>query len=105
MNPLIKNTAIVTSLALSCAAAFAAASLKAKVVAVDAGKVTIETAGAAPAWLQQGTSVQALGWPTKVVSVDGNKVVLESTPSRASNVKVASDLVVQEISKQERFGC
>ena len=105
MNSLIKSTTIVTSLALSCSAAFAAESLKATVVAVDGGKVTIETANPTPAWLNQGNSVQALGWPTKVISTDGSKVVLESTPSRVKQVKVASDVVIQEISKTERFGC
>lgn len=105
MNSLIKSTTIVTSLALSCSAAFAAESLKATVVAVEGGKVTIETASPPPAWLNQGSSVQALGWPTKVVSAEGSKIVLESTPSRLSKVKVASDVVVQEISKTERFGC
>ena len=54
MNSLIKSTTIVTSLALSCSAAFAAESLKATVVAVDGGKVTIETANPPPAWLNQG---------------------------------------------------
>ena len=105
MNSLIKSTTIVTSLALSCSAAFAAESLKATVVAVDGGKVTIETANPPPAWLNQGNSVQALGWPTKDISTDGSKVVLESTPSRVKQVKVASDVVIQEISKTERFGC
>lgn len=105
MNPLIKNTALISSLALGCASAFAAGNISGKVLAVEGGQLTLQTSEAAPEWLRQGQSVQALGFPAKVLSVQGNQVVLQSSPSRAAKAKVASDLVLQEISKKERFGC
>ena len=105
MNSLIKRTTVVTSLALSCAAALAAGSLNGKVVSVEGGQVAVEITGQAPAWLAKGSTVQALGWQTRVASVEGNKVVLSMSASKASKVKPQSDVVVQEISKQERYGC
>jgi hypothetical protein len=105
MNSLIKRTTVVTSLALSCAAALAAGSLNGKVLSVDGGQVAVEINGQTPAWLTPGSTVQALGWQTRVATVDGNKIVLSMAPAKASKVKVASEVVVQEISKQERYGC
>jgi len=105
MNPLIKSTTLVSSIALSCSAAFAAETLKATVVEVDNGAVALEVEGKAPAWLREGGSVQAFGWPTKVVSVNGSVVVLQTTASRTANVQAGSELVVLEISEQPRFGC
>ncbi len=107
MNRFATKTLIVTSAALSCAAAFAAGTFNAKVVAVQGDQVSVETpAGAAsPAWLKQGASVQALGWQTKVVSVQGSRVVLSLAASKSTNVKVHSEVVLREIPTQEKYGC
>jgi hypothetical protein len=105
MNRFTSKTLIVTSAALSCAAAFAAGSFNAKVAAVQGDQVSLETTGQPPAWLTKGAAVQALGWQTKVVSVQGTKVVLSLAASKASNVKVASEVVVREIPTQEKYGC
>lgn len=105
MNPLIKGSTLITSIALSCSAAFAAETMKATVVGVDNGKVSLKIEGDAPGWLREGGSVQALGWPTKVVSVEDGLVVVQTTPARSAKVEVDSEVTVQEISKQMRFGC
>lgn len=105
MNRLIKKVTVVSALALSCSAAFAAESLNAKVVTVDGGQVVLETEGQVPAWVSKGETVQALGWQTKVVDVDDSKIILSLSQSRASRVKVDSDIVVREIAKQQKFGC
>ncbi|MDO9435053.1 hypothetical protein [Hydrogenophaga sp.] len=107
MNRFTTKTLIVTSAALSCAAAFAAGTLNAKVVAVQGDQVSLETPSGAvpPTWLKPGAAVQALGWQTKVVSVQGSKVVLSLAASKSSNVKVQSDVVVREIPTQEKYGC
>lgn len=106
MNRLASRKAlIVTSAALSCAAAFAAGTFNAKVVSVQGDQVSLETTAGSPAWLKQGASVQALGWQTKVVSVQGSKVVLSLAASKSSAVKLNSDVVVREIPTQEKYGC
>ncbi|HEX5515218.1 MAG TPA: hypothetical protein VFY81_12535 [Gammaproteobacteria bacterium] len=105
MNRLIKKATVVSVLALSCSAAFAAETLTAKVVAVDGGQVVLETNGQVPAWVAKGGAVQALGWQTKVVDVAESKIVVSLAKSRAAKVKVDSDVVVREIPKQQKFGC
>lgn len=105
MNRLVKKVTLVSALALSCASAFAAETLNARVVAVDGGQVALETAGQVPDWATPGATVQALGWQTKVVSVDGSKIVISLSKSKASKVEVDSEVVVREVSKQQKFGC
>ena len=105
MNRLIKKVTVVSAVALSCSSAFAAESLNAKVVAVDGQHVALETTGAVPTWVTQGGTVQALGWSTKVVNVDGSKFVVELSKSKASRVEIDTDVVVREVTKQQKFGC
>ena len=105
MNRFARKTLIVTSAALSCAAALAAGTLNAKVVAIQGDQVSLETTGQAPGWLTQGAAVQALGWQTKVVSVQGSKVVLSLAAARSAKVQLNSDVVVREIPTQEKYGC
>ncbi|HUH59975.1 MAG TPA: hypothetical protein VL001_07845 [Candidimonas sp.] len=105
MNRLVKKVTVVSALAMSCSSVFAAESLNAKVVGVEGQKVALETAGAVPAWVNEGGTVQALGWTTKVVDVDGSKFVVELSKSKASRVAVDSDVVVREVTKQQKFGC
>lgn len=105
MNHLIKKVTVVSALAMSCATAFAAETLNAKVVAVDGGKVALQVEGAVPDWITAGAKVQALGWKTDVVAIDGATFVVEMSKSKASRVDVDSDVVVREIPKQQKFGC
>ncbi len=105
MNHLVKKVTFVSALAMSCATTFAAESLDAKVVGIDGGQVSLQTAGEVPAWVSKGAAVQALGWQTKVVKVDGTKFVIELSKSKASRVDIDSAVVVREITSQEKFGC
>ncbi len=105
MKNLVKKATVVSVLALSCTAAFAAESLTAKVLAVDEGQVALETGAQVPGWVSEGATVQALGWQTKVVSVDGSKIVISLSKSKASKVKLDSEVVVREVSQQQKFGC
>lgn len=105
MHHLVRKVTAVSALALSCTAAFAAESLTARVLAVDDGRVALETGGQVPEWAQEGATVQALGWQTKVVSVDGSKIVVSLSKSRASKVAVDSEVLVREVSQQQKFGC
>jgi len=105
MNHLVKKVTVVSALALSCSAAFAAESLTARVLAVEGGQVSLETGAPVPEWAAQGATVQALGWQTKVVSVDGSRLVLSLSKSRAAKVTPDSEVVVREVSQQQKFGC
>lgn len=105
MNRLVKKITLVSALTLSCSAAFAAESLNARVVSVDEGQVALETGDQVPGWVTQGATVQALGWQTKVVSVDGSKIVISLSKSKASKVGLDSEVVVREVSQQQKFGC
>jgi hypothetical protein len=105
MHVLIKSATVMTSLALSCSAAFAAGSLQAKVVKVDGDQVTLAFTEKAPAWLAQGDSVNALGWEVPVSAVQGQQVVLTVDPAKTAKLKVASQLLVQEVNNQDRFSC
>lgn len=105
MNRLIKKVTVVSTLALSCSAVFAAESLNARVVAVDGNRVVLATDGRVPGWVTKGGAVQALGWQTEVVDVEGSRLVVSLSGSRASRVKVDSAVVVREIPKQQRLGC
>ncbi len=71
MNRLIKKVTVVSTLALSCSAVFAAESLNARVVAVNGNQVVLETDSQVPGWVTKGGEVQALGWQTEVVGVEG----------------------------------
>jgi len=105
MNHLVRKITVVSALALSCTTAFAAESINARVVAVDGGQVALETGGTVPGWAAEGSTVQALGWQTKVVSVDGSKIVISLSKSKASKVDLDSEVVVREVSQQQKFGC
>jgi hypothetical protein len=105
MNRLIKNVTVVSTLALSCSAVFAAEFLNARVVAVDGNQVVLATEGHLPGWIAKGEAVQALGWQAEVVGVGDSKLVVSLSKSRASRVKVDSEVVVREIPKQQRLGC
>lgn len=104
-SSLIRRTTVVTALTLSCAAALAAGTLDARVVAVEGGQVSLQANGPLPEWVTKGAAVQALGWQTRVVAVENGKVVLGLTPSRAAKVKLDTAVVVHEVPKQERLGC
>ena len=105
MNPLIKKATAVSALAMSCSLAFAAESLNAKVVSVDGQKVTLKTVDALPDWIASGDTAQALGWKTKVVEAEGSSFVIELSKSRAARVQPDSDVVVREVTEQQKFGC
>ncbi|MBP6018954.1 MAG: hypothetical protein KA735_05640 [Burkholderiaceae bacterium] len=105
MNHLIKKVTVISALAMSCASAFAAETLDAKVVSVDGGKVALQVDGTVPEWVTQGGKVHALGWQSSVVGIDGSTFVVEISKAKASRVSLNSDVVVREISKQQRFGC
>lgn len=105
MNHLIKKVTVISVLAMSCSSAFAAETLDAKVVSVDGGKVALQVEGTVPQWITEGAKVQALGWQTSVVGINGSTFVVEMSKSKASRVNVNSDVVVREISKQQKFGC
>ncbi|NYT63541.1 hypothetical protein H0A66_14585 [Alcaligenaceae bacterium] len=105
MHHLIKKVTVISALAMSCASAYAAETIDAKVVSIDGGKVALQVEGTVPQWISKGATVQALGWQTSVVGIDGSTFVVEMSKSKASRVNVNSDVVVREISKQQSFGC
>lgn len=105
MNRLVKKVTVVSTLALSCSAVFAAESLNTRIVAVDGHAVALEAEGEIPAWIVQGGKVQALGWQTEVTAVEGSRFFVSLSKSRASRVTVDSEVVVREIPAQPSFGC
>ncbi len=105
MTHLVKKITVVSALAWSCSTAFAAESINARVVAVDGGQIALEANGQVPGWAAKGATVQALGWQTKVVSVDGSKILISLSKSKASKVELNSEVVVREVSQQQKFGC
>lgn len=105
MKHLIKKATVVSALALSGTAAFAAETLDAKVVAVDGNRIVLDAGGELPTWVSEGNRIQALGWQTEVVETEGSQVVITLSKSRAARVAVDSEVVVREIPQQQRFGC